>query len=390
MNTASSNASQGWKDFYKLPRNSVDVVFMGNSHNFETFQPEVINDLIPMESYLLGTSGENVMVSYYELKELLKYQQPRIVVLETFALDLSDLLAPSLMYEFLDASILNPDKLDLWLNYFDLKDAYNLFPALRLRIDWNQPADFFDSFIKTPGSYFNEIDERRGFLPTGRVMLPQEYEESLRLPGRESNYSLENNTHYLKKILDLCRENDIQLVLSVVPPIKIAGEQFEYYVPFDHAAYAEQNRIDIIAMDMADIQPFEYADATHVNAFGSLSLSKQMAQSLSNKLNLTVDQKKLAYYDSFEFAGYQMKLDGNDVTLTLIPVDPAAPLKYRFSRKGLFNFQELATSGWQDESTYSYKLPDEPYEYIEVTIRNTTGDYEMTAEFRYPSDEISP
>jgi len=276
LNTATSNANQGWEDFYKTPNNSIDVVFLGNSLNFETFQPQIINDLIPINSYVLGSSGENAVVSYYELKEILKYQKPKAIVLETFALDLSDLLAPALMYEFIDSSNLNVNKLSLWFKYFPYNNIYSLFPILRLRVDWNHPEKFLNDLAGSANFFNKTTDPKKGYIANARVLLPDEYEAALETPTRESGYSLENNTRYLDKILKLSQENGIRLFFSVVPTIKIAGDQFAFYVPFDYATYAREHNIDILIMDFSGFKPVEYADTTHVNAFGSLITSIQI------------------------------------------------------------------------------------------------------------------
>jgi hypothetical protein len=77
----------GWKDFYKLPKNSVDILFIGNSHNYMTFQPQVVDDLLSMNSYVLGVPGESAVMTYFELNTALRYQHPRIIVFETNGAD---------------------------------------------------------------------------------------------------------------------------------------------------------------------------------------------------------------------------------------------------------------------------------------------------------------
>ena len=73
LNLMSYNyASRRWVDFYKLPPNSVDIVFMGNSHNFYAFQPKIVNEILGKKSYVVAISAENTLLSYYELKEILK------------------------------------------------------------------------------------------------------------------------------------------------------------------------------------------------------------------------------------------------------------------------------------------------------------------------------
>lgn len=74
-----------FQDFYKLKKNTVDVLFMGNSHAVAAFNPQVIYDTYGITSYNLGSEQQSLLITYYWLREALKYQSPRAVVLETYS-----------------------------------------------------------------------------------------------------------------------------------------------------------------------------------------------------------------------------------------------------------------------------------------------------------------
>ncbi len=73
-----------YKEFYKLKKDSVDVLFLGSSHAVCAFNPQVIYDNYGVTSYNLGSGQQSLLASYYWLREALKYQSPKVVVLETF------------------------------------------------------------------------------------------------------------------------------------------------------------------------------------------------------------------------------------------------------------------------------------------------------------------
>ena len=74
-----------WPYFYReLPRNSVDIVYMGNSHANTAFIPAVIDDLLGTRSIHVNTSGESIHQTLFEYREVLRLQQPRMVAMETF------------------------------------------------------------------------------------------------------------------------------------------------------------------------------------------------------------------------------------------------------------------------------------------------------------------
>ncbi|MCR5576481.1 MAG: hypothetical protein K6F56_05685 [Oscillospiraceae bacterium] len=71
---------------YKMPRNSLDVVFLGSS--------EIYNAISPMEmwreqgiaGYCCSSSGQQAVTSYYYLREILRRQSPKLAVVDVYGL----------------------------------------------------------------------------------------------------------------------------------------------------------------------------------------------------------------------------------------------------------------------------------------------------------------
>ena len=72
--------------FYKMPKNSVEVIFMGSSHGAAAFIPQELYNNYSITSYNLSSEQQNLLLSYYWLREALKYQTPKVVILDTFML----------------------------------------------------------------------------------------------------------------------------------------------------------------------------------------------------------------------------------------------------------------------------------------------------------------
>ena len=85
-----------FKDFYKLEKNSVDVLFFGSSHAVSSLNPQVIYDTYGITSYNLGSEQQSLVVTYYWLREALKYQSPKAVVIDTY-----------MIHKFSDAYVYN-------------------------------------------------------------------------------------------------------------------------------------------------------------------------------------------------------------------------------------------------------------------------------------------
>ena len=382
MNHLFSYANQGWRDFYRLPQNSVDVIFMGNSHNISTFQPRIVDDLLPVDSYLVGIGGENIILSYYELKEVLKTQHPKVVVLESFTMNLSEIFVPAFIFGFVDAGAWNNIRSAIVKRYLPVEQYYTLLPILRTRIDWNSPSHFLLKF-HDPFRFLNrDIDSKQGFGPINMVLTKEEFDEGLNLHTLNSIALTEELNLYFEKIVELCQENNIQLILCVAPTVVIWGERFVFYVPFDPDVTARQYDLEIIRISDEDFNELHFSNFDHVSSFGSINASLEMADALANLLDLPLDELSLEYYRSMLFSGYSLNHQGAEYTLALYPVDKNAPLEYRYLLKEIKTNKTLGSTDWSPDPMVSYSLPAPGKYSIEVEIRNCLRDYGFSSIFQ--------
>lgn len=70
--------------FHNLPENSMDVIVLGSSHAQYSFSPNFFYEDTGLYSYVLGSACQPLEVSYQMLREALKTQNPKLVVLETY------------------------------------------------------------------------------------------------------------------------------------------------------------------------------------------------------------------------------------------------------------------------------------------------------------------
>jgi hypothetical protein len=370
-----------WMDLYNLPPDSVDVVFMGNSHSFVAFQPQIIDQILPVKSYVVGIGGENIVLSYYELKELLRYQHPKVVVLETFVLDLNDAYMPTEnYYDFLDSGGWSANKTAVAERYLTPDTLYTLFPALRQRMEWDKPylylqclADEWND-MRTP-----TLDPAAGASPMTAVLSEADY-AAYRVTTVESYpQPSEEITLYLDMFLTLCQQNDIQLILTTMPMVNQPQITNGRYAPFDAAAYAREHDLPLLTYDAAAFNHLHFAQVDHVNTFGSLYVSVEMANELAAVMGYSVDQAKLAAFQSMEFSDYSLSTSNGDYTIRLTPTDPAAALEYRWTVSG--EGGTVVESAWQEDSAYTFRLPHDGKYSVHVEIRSREGSLRLAADF---------
>jgi hypothetical protein len=383
LNLATSMKEDRWMDFYDLPRDSLDVVFMGNSHNYVAIQPQIIDDIVPVRSYVIGGGGENVALSYYELREVLKYQHPKVVVLETYTLDLNDQLMPTQNYfGFLDSGPWDANKTAVALRYLSPEEWYMLFPALRTRMEWNRPHMYYAALMNSFRDFISPTpDPALGAAPLNEVMPEADYQAARVTTVTDFPQPSPEIAYYLDRVRELCMENDIQLVLTTIPMVNKTQSTAGRYAPFDAGKYAAEYQLPLAVYDPGEFNHLHYAEYAHLNRFGSLVVSTQMAQQLAVLLDLPVDEERMEYYQNFKFTNYSLDEENGSYTLRLFPRNSGADLEYNFSVTDPRVPDPLYRSGWTSNDEFSFPLDHDGRYDINVAVRDPHGDYMLTATF---------
>ncbi len=80
-----------WMDYRDLPRNSVDVLFLGTSLVHANINPTVMWEKTGIRAYDLSGSEQSLLTTLPYLKEALKTQRPKVVVMDLHMLSNRDL-----------------------------------------------------------------------------------------------------------------------------------------------------------------------------------------------------------------------------------------------------------------------------------------------------------
>ena len=74
--------TSSFAQFYKMEKDSIDVLFLGSSVVVNAIIPQEIYNEYGIRCYNLGSEQQSIYLSYYWLKEALRYQKPKAVVLD--------------------------------------------------------------------------------------------------------------------------------------------------------------------------------------------------------------------------------------------------------------------------------------------------------------------
>ena len=195
--------------FYKEPKDSIDVLYVGSSMCYSFISPMDIWGSEGITGFALATPNQTIPASYYLIKEGIRTQHPSVVVLEIFGAKYTSKPGIMKLHEALDDIPLGPVKIEAFMDLlpevcetFDERFEF-LFPFLKYHSRWSE-VDETD--------FKNEYAFLKGALVTFNVKETQE----ARLTKKEKNLT-ELVARYLEKILDLCEKENIPLVFLRTP-----------------------------------------------------------------------------------------------------------------------------------------------------------------------------
>lgn len=250
-NVINAFTQRRFDDFYALPPNSLDMVFIGSSHSYCTFDPENFDNTLGVSSFQMGTPLQHPDTTYYSLKEIYNTQTPKVVVMELYWGVLGDEFEMKQANSFFEV-----------LKNQDLKKEYiqKVFPLgeqvkyALLPIRFQQ-----DYFAYEANEMENEIEEKyqvekkrgetqkgqeyyesKGYVFCDMQMLSGEYDETNQFKGLKGDKwrPAKTQLEYVEKIAALCREKGSELLLVTAPVANVSMEYIEDYESI-HRSVAE-------------------------------------------------------------------------------------------------------------------------------------------------------
>ena len=70
------------RGFYGEPKNSIDLVIMGNSNAYSAYSPMILWKKYGIPSYVVAEGAQNIAETVNILQELLTCQTPKLIVLD--------------------------------------------------------------------------------------------------------------------------------------------------------------------------------------------------------------------------------------------------------------------------------------------------------------------
>ena len=266
---------------YYYEENNHDIIFLGDCEAYTSFSPIELYKEYGITSFVRGSSRQLIGQSYYILSETLKYEKPKLVILSVGGIINTNQIKEEYNRLILDKMKLSREKYELYK--YSKMDKENfltyLFPILR----------YHDRITSLNGDdikylFKDEVVSHNGFLINQNVKPLTVLHTKKNLSSYEIN---KENIKYLDKIRDLCKDNNITLILEKSPTA------YPYwYSEYDKQIkdYAIKNNLDyynFLEMDTnIDYQTDTYDSGTHLNLNGAKKITRYFGNILKDKYGL--------------------------------------------------------------------------------------------------------
>ena len=270
-------------DYYEDPENH-EVIILGDCEVYANFTPMVMYKNEGITAYVRGNSHQLIWQSYGLLKETLKYEIPKVVVLNVASLKVSEPEKEPYNRLMLDKMKWSKEKIEIIKSSMTEDESFisYIFPIIRYHSRYNELTlddlkYMFNHKVVTYNGYLiNKEIKGVSTLPTKK---------------RLGSYTFKDNViDYLDKIRELCQENNIKLVLIKAPSL------YPYwYTEYDNQVrdYANKynldyyNFLDNIEDIGIDYSHDTYDGGLHLNLYGATKLSTYFGRILKDKYDLT-------------------------------------------------------------------------------------------------------
>lgn len=276
--------------FYELEEDVVDVLFLGSSHSYCSIIYADLWEEYGMAGYSLAISGQDLAASYYWLKEGLKTQSPKVVCLDLYYAtaygygDDGNLYRNLLPYPFsadykgLAESVISEDRSE---------EIAAKWPVIHTRYRELQKEDFVQNIPIYIGyqATFETMSLEEGYND------PQPYSEEKLVPIGEEEEK------WLRKIIELAKENGLELVFFVSPYFPSETDQMKLYYA---QKLAEAEGIPVINMierfeELGFDRSTDFIDYGHTNVRGAKKVTGYLGKFLASQYDLPDHRGDPAY-----------------------------------------------------------------------------------------------
>lgn len=276
------------KGFYKEPENSLDFVFVGSSQLYAHVAPAVLYRDFGITSYDFAANEQPLWISYYYIKEALKYQKPKAILLEVFTLYGDDYEEEGINHVNLDDLPWSMNKIHAILDGVPKELQYSYFFELaKYHSTW---SGFYEG--KYVYTFQSPVNINKGYSP---FVVYGEYEETAKkevIQCKECSPIPKRAKEWLLKIIELCREENLDLIFFKTPNGN--PERQKLYNSFE--AFSKEQNVPFLNLNTV------LDGEAHVNVLQAERISRYLGDYLGKRYKIEDKRtdEQFPYRDSWE------------------------------------------------------------------------------------------
>ena len=260
-----------------------DVIFIGDCEVYENFSPKVLWEDFGINSYIRGSAQQLIWQSYYLLEDTLRYEKPQVVIFNVLAMQYDQPQKEAYNRMTLDGMRWSVSKVKSIQASMTEQEQFldYVFPVLRYHSRWKELSledleYMFEAETVSHNGYYMRVDVKPAEnVPEGRVLADYQFGSQAYL--------------YLDKITQLCKENEIKLILVKAPSLypywyEEWEEQMEAYAEENGLQYI--NFLELIDETGIDFSQDTYDGGLHLNLSGAEKITRYLGRFLSEETSL--------------------------------------------------------------------------------------------------------
>ncbi len=260
-----------------------DVVFIGDCEVYENFSPVVLWEEYGINSYIRGSAQQLIWQSYYLLEDTLRYEKPDVVVFNILSMKYNEPQKEAYNRMSLEGMRWSASKVkSIQASMTEDEEFLDyVFPILRYHSRWSelnaQDVEYmFQTEKVSHNGYYMRVDVKPAVnVPGGKIL---------------ADYQFGDNAYsYLDKMTQLCKENDIQLILIKAPSLYPYWYdewevQMEEYAAKNDLMYI--NFLELTEEVGLDFNTDTYDAGLHLNLSGAEKLSRYFGEILAQEVGV--------------------------------------------------------------------------------------------------------
>ncbi|WP_339068143.1 ABC transporter ATP-binding protein [Fusobacterium animalis] len=309
--------------YYKIPKNSVDLLFIGSSHSYCTFNSRLFDHYLKCNSLNLGTDAQSLPITYSAILEILKNQNPKVIVIEVYPIGRRT--GTPALRPHLDTMTFSINKLRLIKNSLPIANWGNHFSnTIYYHSRWKE----FNELRKKEKEYgdWGERIKNKGFTGYNwdfiRDSLTYDiYEKEYKEKFDNSSFITKDSLKLLENIFKIGKKKGIKIILTSPP---IVGDHDTLAILYSPSLKKLMNKYDIDSIDFNDgSNKFEklcFLDNGHVSLAGADKVSFEMAEYLKQNYPILLNTKNYEKSDrspEYYFYSESTSNDNNFKTFNL-------------------------------------------------------------------------